>query len=125
LNFRAIRTVTSTLGRSALGLALLTVFAAEAHAQRFTEVPAEPGQPVREGFDTDRAIFWVEPNFIPLRNPEWKSLQSVRRARDVSDDTPILVFEAGGRTLSLVSSQMAFHHVAQGEMAGEPWMVTF
>ncbi len=125
MNFRAIRTVTSTLGRSALGLALLTVFAAEAHAQRFTEVPSEPGQPVREGFDTERAIFWVEPNFIPLRNPEWKSLQSVRRARDVSDDTPILVFEAGGRTLSLVSSQMAFHHVAQGEMAGEPWMVTF
>lgn len=125
MNFRAIRTVTSTLGRSALGLALLTVFAAEAHAQRFTEVPVEPGQPVREGFDTERAIFWVEPNFIPLRNPEWKSLQSVRRARDVSDDTPVLVFEAGGRTLSLVSSQMAFHHVAQGEMAGEPWMVTF
>lgn len=125
MNFQAIRTVTSTLARSALGLALLTVFAAEAQAQRFTEVPTDPGQPVREGFDTERAIFWVEPNFIPLRDPEWKSLQSVRRARDVSDDTPILVFEAGGRTLSLVSSQMAFHHVAQGEMAGEAWMVTF
>lgn len=37
----------------------------------------------------------------------------------------MLAFEAGGRTLALVSSQMSYHHVAQGEMAGEPWMVTF
>jgi hypothetical protein len=125
LNFRAISTAPPTGGRLALGLALLTVFAAEAQAQRFTEVPAEPGQLAREGFDTERAIFWVEPNFTPLRDPEWQTLQRVRSARDVSDETPILVFEAGGRTLSLVSSQMAYHHVAQGEMAGEPWMVTF
>jgi len=117
-----------TRGRLALGLALFAGFAgfaAEAQAQRFTEIPAEPGQPVREGFDTERAIFWAEPNFVPLRDPEWQTLRGARRARDVSDDTPILVFEAGGRTLSLVSSQMAYHHVAQGEMAGEPWMVTF
>jgi hypothetical protein len=25
----------------------------------------------------------------------------------------------------LISSQMAYHHVAQGDMNGEPWMVTF
>ena len=30
-----------------------------------------------------------------------------------------------GKTLVLVSSQMTYHHVAQGEMEGEPWMVTF
>lgn len=97
----------------------------EVDAQRFTQVPPPPGQPVADGFEPDRALFWAEPNFVPLRDPEWTPLRSVRRAGDLSDDTPVLVFEAGGETLVLVSSQMSYHHVAQGEMAGEPWMVTF
>ena len=37
----------------------------------------------------------------------------------------VVTFDVGGKTLVLVSSQMAYHHVAQGEMEGEPWMVTF
>ena len=106
-------------------LATTAVFPAEAEAQRFTQVPPDPGQPIAEGFETDRALFWAAPNFTPLRNPEWTPLRDARRARDVQDDTPLLVFEAGGKTLALVSSQMSYHHVAQGEMAGEPWMVTF
>ncbi len=94
-------------------------------AQAFREVAADPNMPIKEGFDTDRAIFWRAPNFVPLRNPDWRSLSDARRSGDVSDDTPVLVFEAGGSTLVLVSSQMAYHHVAQGDMNGEPWMVTF
>lgn len=94
-------------------------------AQGFQAVAADPNVPTREGFDIDRAIFWREPNFIPLRNPDWRSLSGARRAGVVSDDTPVLVFEAGGSTLVLVSSQMTYHHVAQGNMNGEPWMVTF
>jgi hypothetical protein len=104
---------------------LLLVGATRAEAQRFTEVPPEPGMPSAEGFEKDRALFFAEPNFTPLRDPEWQSLSGARRSRDVADDTPILVFEVGGRTLALVSSQMSYHHVAQGEMEGEPWMVTF
>ena len=94
-------------------------------AQAFQEVAADPNMPIKEGFDTDRAIFWRAPNFVPLRNPEWRPLRAALRAGDVSDDTPVLMFEAGGSTLVLVSSQMSYHHVAQGDMNGEPWMVTF
>ena len=94
-------------------------------AQRPTAVEADPTMPTRAGFDTGRALFWEAPNFVPLRDPEWQALRSVRRAGGVADDTPVLVFAAGGSTLVLVSRQMAYHHVAQGEMNGEPWMVTF
>lgn len=104
---------------------LMAGFALDAEAQRFTQVQPEPGQPAAEGFDTERALFWAEPNFVPLRDPEWMPLAQARRSRAVADDTPVLVFTAGGETLVLVSSQMSYHHVAQGEMAGEPWMVTF
>ena len=93
--------------------------------QRSEAVEADPNMPKKEGFDTGRAIFWDTPNFDPLRNPDWRPLRDARRAGDISDSTPVLVFEAGGSTLVLVSSQMTYHHVAQGEMNGEPWMVTF
>ncbi len=115
-------TLMSSLGASALALAIL---APSAHAQRFTEVEADPNQPIKEGFETDRAMFFAEPNFTPLRDPEFRSLRNVMLAGDVEDDTPVVVFEAGGQTLVFVTEQMAYHHVAQGNMRGEPWMVTF
>jgi hypothetical protein len=106
---------------------LVASFAAPLSAQgdQRQRLEADPDMPRKDGFDTDRAIFWGQPNFIPLRDPEWKSLRSARRAGDVSDETTVLSFEIAGKTLVLVSSQMSYHHVAQGEMEGEPWMVTF
>ncbi len=88
-------------------------------------VDPDPDMPVKDGFDTERVILWSHPNFEPLRDPEMKSLDEVRRSGEVEDNTTMVVFESAGRTISLISSQMAYHHVAQGEMAGEPWMVTF
>lgn len=108
-----------------LSIAGLLAAASPAAAQRMTAVEPDPDMPVKAGFDTGRAIFWAEPNFVPLRDPEWRPLRDALRSGDVSDETTVLTFEAGGETLVLVSSQMAYHHVAQGELAGEPWMVSF
>ena len=101
------------------------LFPGMGQAQGFQAVEADPNIPTIEGFDTGRAILWSAPNFVPLRHPEWRPLRDALRSRDVSDDTPVLVFDAGGSTMVLVSSQMSYHHVAQGDMNGEPWMVTF
>ncbi len=89
------------------------------------ELTVDPDLPRKEGFDAERAFLGSEPIFTPLRDPDFEPLRSVLRRGDVSNDTPVLVFEAGGQTLALVTSQMSYHHVAQGDMAGEPWMVTF
>ena len=122
---RALSVASISLRAATFAFVAWTMLVTEAGAQRFTQVPPDPDMPVAEGFDTERALLWAEPNFVPLRNPEWKPLRSARRGREVSDDTPVVAFEAGGETLVLVTSQMSYHHVAQGEMAGEPWMVTF
>ncbi|MCH7892840.1 MAG: sulfatase-like hydrolase/transferase [Gemmatimonadetes bacterium] len=45
--------------------------------------------------------------------------------RGLTDETVVVTFDVQGKTLVLVSSQMSYHHVAQGEMEGEPWMVSF
>lgn len=89
------------------------------------ELPVDPDLPVKADFDVERAFLGSRPIFTPLRDPDFEPLRSVLRRGDVGDDTPMLVFRTADRTMALVSSQMSYHHVAQGEMAGEPWMVTF
>ena len=89
------------------------------------EMPVDPDMPRKEGFDAERAFLGSEPIFTPLYDPSFEPLDEVLRRGAVEDDTPLLVFDAGGETLALVTAQMSYHHVAQGEMAGEPWMVTF
>lgn len=111
---------------TALASLLLVLLAPSViQAQRPAMLEADPDMPRKDGFDTGRAIFWESRNFDPLRNPEWVSLADARKDGHVADDTPMLVFQAGGVTLALVTSQMSYHHVAQGDMMGEPWMVTF
>ncbi len=39
--------------------------------------------------------------------------------------TELLLFERGGETRALLVRQMAYHHVAQGRLRGEPYVVTF
>ena len=115
----------TSIGRAVAIAVLIASFGAPLAAQFPGRLEADPDMPVKDGFDTDRAIFWARPNFTPLRDPEWQSLLGARRTGAVSDETTVLTFDIRGKTLVLVSSQMTYHHVAQGEMEGEPWMVTF
>lgn len=39
--------------------------------------------------------------------------------------TRVLIMEHSKGRLALVTDQMAYHHTAQGEIDGEPWMVSF
>lgn len=114
-----------SVGTLAAPLILLMTAVGLKGQSRPDEMPIDRSLPVKAGFDIDRAYIGVRPLFTPLRDPVFGQLRDARGAGQVADDTPILVFEAGGETLALVTSQMTYHHVAQGEMAGEPWMVTF
>jgi len=60
---------------------LIASFAAPLAAQFDQRLQADPDTPRKDGFDTDRAIFWAQPNFIPLRDPEWKSLRAASGSR--------------------------------------------
>ena len=47
------------------------------------------------------------------------------RGLGLAPDDELLVFERGGEQRGLLLPQMVYHHVAQGELAGEPYLVTF
>lgn len=92
------------------------------------EAPADPAPgdvPSVDPFDPARAILNDAPWFDPFRVTTMESLAEVLEEGRVTEETPLLVLERGGRHLALSTMQMSYHHVAQGKMAGEPWLVTF
>ena len=78
-----------------------------------------------ENFDETRALMNDEPMFDAFYPSEYESLASARKSGRINDDTALLVLRRGETTLTLLTMQMSYHHIAQGDLAGEPWMVSF
>lgn len=76
-------------------------------------------------FDLDRA--WIsEPGQVdPFLVEQVKPLAAALDARELEKSTWLLVVEHPAGRLALVTDQLSYHHVAQGSIRGEPWMVSF
>ncbi|MEM9777211.1 MAG: hypothetical protein AAF902_21715 [Chloroflexota bacterium] len=61
--------------------------------------------------------------FEPLR-PDARNEIPLKRAR-LSPKTELIAFEVNGVRRVLSVKEMVYHHVCQGELAGEPYLVTF
>ena len=73
-------------------------------------------------FDAKRARFSGPDQFPRFRvQGEGTLLESA----GLTPDTLLLVFERGGERRALLQNQMTWHHVAQGELAGEPYVLSF
>ena len=73
-------------------------------------------------FDASRADLSGPDTFqrFPVNGPG-TPLQQLR----LDPKTQLLVFERGGQRRALLQRQMVYHHLAQGELAGEPYLVSF
>ncbi|MEM7414874.1 MAG: hypothetical protein AAF389_05205 [Gemmatimonadota bacterium] len=78
-----------------------------------------------EDFDESRAYLGEAPMFDAFYPEAYEPLSTLLRDGRVDDDTAILRLRRGDTTLTLITNQMSYHHIAQGELAGEPWMVSF
>lgn len=95
------------------------VAAQDTRAEEAADVKAVPG------FDIDRAFLSDRTIFQPFQVEDTQPLKAALEEGLLGKTTPLLVMEREAGRLALVTDQMAYHHVAQGEMAGEPWMVSF
>ncbi|WP_420642458.1 hypothetical protein [Candidatus Leptofilum sp.] len=43
----------------------------------------------------------------------------------LKNDTELIAFERGGQRRAVLLSEAMYHHIVQGELAGEPYLVTF
>ncbi len=75
-----------------------------------------------ESFDAARAQLKEPDMFERFRVPDRG--EPLREAR-LSDDASVMLVERGGETRAFLIHQLTYHHLAQGELAGEPYMVSF
>ena len=80
---------------------------------------------MNESFDVSRAHLVDEPQFKPFFVKQTRPLSETMAAGRVSSDDMLLVLEREAGVIAFDMIQMAYHHTAQGELAGEPWLVTF
>ena len=76
-------------------------------------------------FDAKRAVLSKRDMFRPLVVQRTEGLAAALDSKKVHTETPLLVLERDGAALTLLTSQMIFHHVAQGEWNGTPILATF
>ncbi len=62
--------------------------------------------------------FAFEPFQVPKQGVSLSTLK-------LPPDLELITLARGESTRALVAQEMAYHHVAQGELAGEPYMVSF
>lgn len=76
-------------------------------------------------FDIDVARIGVGGRFEPFVVENLEPLADALKAGRVQNDTRLLVSQHPAGRVALLTDQMTYHHVAQGSIAGEPWMVSF
>jgi hypothetical protein len=79
-----------------------------------------------EEFDRNRAMLFDSTIYAPFHvTDESRPLRDALSDGTLQDQTVLLVIQNPEGKLALVRDQMSYHHVAQGEIRGEPWMVSF
>ena len=77
------------------------------------------------GFEPGRAILSDVWGFDPFAVTKMEPLEQALDDGRIGEDTAVLLLRRGGTRLALLTEQMSYHHIAQGELEGEPWMVAF
>jgi hypothetical protein len=88
-------------------------------------------------FDALRAHLNPTDDFPPynVEAADERPLRDVLESGEILPETELVITERAAPTatkttddptpLAFIDHQLAFHHVAQGEIAGHPWMVSF
>jgi hypothetical protein len=76
-------------------------------------------------FDVSRAQLSDQDMFQPFEVLATQSLGEAIATGEVREDKPVLAIVREAGALVLLAQQMTYHHVAQGDLAGEPWLVSF
>ncbi len=95
------------------------------NAERKTNEQTSQSRKTMTEFDASRARLSDKDQFEPFYVKVTRPLREAFASGNVREDTPILVMERDAGVLALLTQQMSYHHLAQGEMAGEPWLVSF
>jgi hypothetical protein len=84
-----------------------------------------PAALAEQSFDMKRFSPTPPGTFETFYVSETKPLRQALDAGTVSEEMPVLVTETAAGKLALLTDQMVYHHIAEGNAGGKDWMVTF
>lgn len=76
-------------------------------------------------FDLQRATLHHRDTFKPFRVRQTEGLGSLVERGVIHTNAPVLTLTQHDASLAFLTHQMNYHHLAQGELAGEPYLVSF
>lgn len=76
-------------------------------------------------FNPTRAYLPEEDDFPRFNVKDSKPLDRATRERKIGADDDVLILTRNNQRLAFSILQMSYHHVAQGELAGQPYLVAF
>jgi hypothetical protein len=76
-------------------------------------------------FDSSRARLNKKDMFQRFTVKSSESLDKAVEQKKINQDDLILILERNDCRLAFSVFQMAYHHIAQGELKGDPYLVTF
>jgi hypothetical protein len=76
-------------------------------------------------FNISKARLNKHDTFQRFRVKDSFQISELLEHNKIQQDDEILILERNGRKLAFSVNQMAYHHVAQGELAGQPYLVNF
>ena len=76
-------------------------------------------------FEVERAMLLDSTVYVRFDVTATRSLREALDEGLLQEQTRVLIMEHSNGRLALVTDQMTYHHTAQGEIEGEPWMVSF
>jgi len=85
----------------------------------------ENAQRAIDQFDIERAFVSDEQIFVPHRVTDVQRLSDALANGKVQNDMRLVILERDEGELAFLVQQIAYHHIAQGDMEGKPYMVSF
>jgi hypothetical protein len=76
-------------------------------------------------FDLTRAVLVEKMLYPPAHMSTTYPLAELVEGGIIQPSTSLLMMERGEQPLTFSTLQLVYHHVAQGEFHGEPWLVSF
>src|SRR6266446_4856807 len=111
------------LWKAVLTAAVSIIYPAAALAQ--AKMPEIPDGPAKPGFDISRFALTAVGTFETFYVKDTYPLKKVLDEGKVAADTRLLVITTAAGKLALITDQMTYHHIAQGQAHNRDWMATF
>lgn len=76
-------------------------------------------------FDESKAMLKKKSLFKPFNVKSFVDVKELLKAKKIDENDGILIFKVKAKYYGFKTIQMHYHHIAQGKIENEPFMISF